>query len=137
VLCLTTKVVPHFLVGYNVPENGNIALHPRFVNGDMFVFASGLDIDRGATLASGIGTVDGEGALSAGLAFHTWARLPPPLLVFCPNRVLLPLCLETHRTLTINRPRCAHPTPPLFWHTALNDLKAGCVAPAGAVVAGY
>jgi hypothetical protein len=137
VLCLTTKVVPRFLVGYNVPENGDIALHPRLIDGDMFIFACRVDIDRGATLASGIGAVDGEGALSAGLAFHTRARLPPPLLVFCSDRVLLPLCLETHRTLTINGPRCAYPTPPLFRHTALNDLKAGGMAPAGAVVAGY
>jgi hypothetical protein len=137
VLCLTTKVVPHFLVGNNVLENGDIAVHPRFIDGYMFVFACRLDIDRGATLASGIGAVDGEGALAAGLAFHARARLPPPLLIFCSDRVLLPLCLETHRTLTINGPRCAYPTLPLFWHTALDDLKAGGVAPAGAVIAGY
>jgi hypothetical protein len=136
-LCLTTKVVPHSLVGYNVLENGDIALHPRLIDGDMFVLACRLDIDRGATLSSGIGAVDGEGALSTGLAFHTRARLPPPLLIFCSDCVLLPLCLETHRTLAINGPRCAYPTPPLFRHTALNDLKAGGVAPAGAVIAGY
>ena len=136
-LCLTTEVVPHILVGYNVLENGDIAMRPRLVDGDMFVFACGLNIDRGATLASGIGAVDGEGALPAVLAVNTRARLPPPLFVFCSDRILLPLCLETHRTLTINRPRCAHPTPPLFRHTTLDDLKAGGVAPAGAVIAGY
>jgi hypothetical protein len=105
VLCLTTEVVPHFRVGHNVLENGDIALHPRFVDGYMFVLACRLEIDRGATLASGIGAVHGEGALTTGLAFHARARLPPPLLVFCSDRVLLPLCLETHRTLTINGPR--------------------------------
>ena len=136
-LCLTTKVVPHFLVGNNVLENGDIAVHPRFIDGYMFVFACRVDIDRGATLASGIRAVDGEGALTAGLAFHARARLPPPLLIFCSDRVLLPLRLETHGTLTINGPRCAYPTLPLFWHTALDDLKAGGVAPARAVIAGY
>jgi len=124
-------------VGYDVLENGDIAVHPRLIDCDMFVFAYGLDIDRGATLASGVGAVDGEGALSAGLAFHTRARLPPPLLIFSSDRVLLPLCLETHRTLTINGPWCAYPTLPLFRHTALDDLKAGGVAPAGAVITGY
>jgi hypothetical protein len=124
-------------VRYNVLENGDIALHPRLIDGDMFIFACRLDIDRGATLASGIGAVDGEGALPAVLAVYTRARLPPPLLIFCSDRVLLPLCLETHRTLTINGPRCAYPTLPLFRHTALDDLKAGSVAPAGAVIAGY
>jgi len=103
----------------------------------MFIFACRLDIDRGATLASGIGAVDGEGALSAVFAVHTWARLPPPLLIFCSDRVLLALGLKAHRTLTINGPRCAYPTPPLFRHTTLDDLKAGGVAPAGAVIAGY
>lgn len=136
-LCLTTKVVPHFLVGHNVLENGDIAVCPRFIDSYMFVFACSLDIDRGATLASGIGAVDGEGALTAGLAFYARTRLPSPFLVFCSDRVLLPLCLETYRTLTINGPRCAYPTPPLFRHTALDDLKAGGVAPAGAVIAGY
>lgn len=50
--CLTTKVVPHFLVGHDVLENGDVALHPRFVDGYMFIFAYRLDSDRGATLAS-------------------------------------------------------------------------------------
>jgi hypothetical protein len=124
-------------VGHNVLKNGDIAVDPRFIDGYMFVFACRLDIDRGAALASGIGAVDGEGALTAGLAFHARARLPPPLFIFSSDRILLPLCLETHCTLTINGPRCAYPTLPLFRHTALDDLKAGGVAPAGAVIAGY
>jgi len=137
VLCLPSKVVSHFLVGYDVLENGDVAMHPRLINGDMFVFACGLDVDRGATFASRTGAVDGKGGLSAMLAVDTRADLPSPLLIFCSNRILLPLRLETYRTLAIDESGSAYPTLPLFGYTALDDLEAGSMAPARTVIAGY
>jgi hypothetical protein len=112
-------------------------MHPRLIDVNMFVFTHGLGIDRWATLAPRIVTVDGEGALSAVLAVNTRTGLPSPLLILCSYGILLPLCLKAYRTLAIHGPGCAYPTFPLFWDTTLDDLEAGGMAPAGAVIAGY
>jgi hypothetical protein len=101
---LPTKVVPHFVVGYDVPGDGDVAIHPRFIDVYMFIFTRRLDVDRRATFAPRTVAVDSEGTLSAVFAVHTRARLSSSLLIFCSYRILFPLCLKTYRALTVNRP---------------------------------
>ena len=136
-LGLPTKVVSHLLVGDDVPQDGDVAVHPRLIYVDMFVFTHRLDVDRRAAFAPGVVAIDSERALSAVLAVHTRAGLPPSLLIFCSYGILFPLCLETYRAVTVHGPGCAYPTSPLLWHPTLNDPKACSMAPAGTVIASY
>ena len=146
VLGLPTKVVPCFLVWNDIFENGDVAMSPGLIYVHMFVFTHGLllllllllHVDRWATSASRIpaATVDSERTLTAGLPLDTGTRLPSPFLVVRPNRILLPLCLETYRTFPVDRPWGTYPTLPLFRHTPLHDLEACGVTPTRAVIAG-